>query len=70
MAYADYRLCDVCGAKTFYDASLNYNSPNAEHPHYWLYGVGDWVVICVECAKKYTCEAVPRARSTEDNANG
>ena len=24
MAYADYRLCDVCGKKAFYDAELNY----------------------------------------------
>ena len=24
MAAADYRLCDVCGRKAFYDANLNY----------------------------------------------
>ena len=24
MALADYRLCDVCGGKAFYDANLNY----------------------------------------------
>lgn len=24
MAYADYKLCDVCGEKAFYDANLNY----------------------------------------------
>lgn len=24
MAYADYRLCDVCGSKAFYDAELSY----------------------------------------------
>ncbi len=24
MALADYRLCDVCGSKAFYDARLNY----------------------------------------------
>ncbi len=24
MAAADYRLCDVCGGKAFYDSNLNY----------------------------------------------
>lgn len=24
MALGDYRLCDVCGGKAFYDANLNY----------------------------------------------
>lgn len=27
MALADYRLCDKCGAKTFYDARLNCEVP-------------------------------------------
>lgn len=26
MALADYRLCDVCGGKAFYDANLNYDT--------------------------------------------
>ena len=26
MARADYKLCDVCGEKAFYDASLNYET--------------------------------------------
>lgn len=25
MARADYKLCDVCGGKAFYDAGLNYD---------------------------------------------
>lgn len=29
MAYADYRLCDVCGNKAFYDSNLGYEF--AEH---------------------------------------
>ena len=52
MAYADYRLCDLCNGKTFYDANLNYQTPDAEHQNeYWLHGVGSWAVICVDCAK-------------------
>lgn len=29
MAAADYKLCDVCGTKAFYDASLNYEVPGS-----------------------------------------
>lgn len=28
MAKADYRLCDLCGSKAFYDANLNYERIN------------------------------------------
>ena len=27
MARADYKLCDVCSEKAFYDANLNYEQP-------------------------------------------
>lgn len=40
MALGDYRLCDSCGAKTFYDAGLDMSH------------VGSLKVLCVECAKK------------------
>lgn len=33
MAAADYRLCDVCGGKVFYDSNLNYESPNSWNGH-------------------------------------
>jgi hypothetical protein len=46
MSILDYKQCDVCGNKTFYDAPLKYEG---ELP----YGVGDWKVICRECAKEY-----------------
>jgi hypothetical protein len=50
MAYADYRLCDACGSKTFYDSNLDYQRPNAEHPEgWWLRGLGDWAVLCTKC---------------------
>jgi hypothetical protein len=35
MAMADYRQCDVCGCKAFYDANLNYEWPNKQ-------GKGSW----------------------------
>lgn len=69
MAMSDYRLCDVCGGKAFYDASLNYETPTKDGKDTWgkimqpedfvrgetyaLDRVGDWKVICQECAKTH-----------------
>lgn len=61
MAAADYRLCDVCGAKTFYDEALRYDFE--EHPIHGL-RLGAWAVICEECAK--TFEVVVRPRVTPE----
>ena len=41
MALRDYRLCDVCGCKTFYDANLDVSA------------VGALVVLCQDCAKTH-----------------
>lgn len=61
MAASDYRLCDVCNGKVFYDANLNYDfSQCNEHGEPKLDCLGDWVVICNECAKKYKCTLVER----------
>jgi hypothetical protein len=64
MAYADYRPCDVCGCKAFYDANLSYTEttdPN-EMIRGWdgtkLHWLGDWAVICRDCAKTHRCEVV------------
>ena len=51
MAGCDYRSCDVCGCKTFYDANLDYDFK--EYPATGLYGVGDWFVLCEKCSEKY-----------------
>lgn len=64
MAYADYRLCDVCGCKAFYDANLSYREttdPNEMirgSDGIKLHWLGDWAVICTDCAKTHRCEAV------------
>ena len=69
MAYADYRLCDVCGGKAFYDAELQYDNDTskppfrvagkpANYPHVLGY-LGDWAVLCRDCAKKYKTQIVP-----------
>ena len=56
MAGADYRSCDICGSKTFYDADLQYDKVDASHPAvrgegYNLGYLGDWKVICHKCAE-------------------
>ena len=58
MALADYRLCDICSRKAFYDADLEYERDDADHPavrgeHYTLGYLGDWKVICRDCAKTH-----------------
>lgn len=74
MAGCDYRSCDVCGGKAFYDANLSYEDKAGSYgrPPYRIAGedqydtpekcdnwgtrlgyVGDWAVICEECAKTH-----------------
>lgn len=60
MAGADYRSCDVCGGKTFYDAGLGYEFPHRKECLTVLPGVGDWAVICKTCALTHECKVVPR----------
>lgn len=59
MAAADYRLCDVCAGKVFYDANLNYDY-DRESGEYKLDYLGDWAVICDDCAKTHKCVVVKR----------
>lgn len=63
MARSDYRLCDVCYGKAFYDANLDYERPSDDRPAYRIAGqpsafnslgyVGDWAVLCTDCAKTH-----------------
>jgi hypothetical protein len=66
MAIADYRTCDICCKKAFYDADLNYKFidhkhtdeeetlQNSKQSDYLLGNCWNWVVLCRECSKKYT----------------
>jgi hypothetical protein len=77
MAMVDYRLCDVCGNKVFYDANLNYESGLVGNVPYRVAGkeqyddtellmnhgmcldyLGDWAVICNDCATRYRTQIV------------
>ena len=67
MAGADYRDCDVCGDKVFYDACLCYEfdegkttlKNNKEVPYY-LGNLGNWIVLCKDCSKKYELQVVTK----------
>lgn len=66
MAMGDYRRCDVCGDKVFYDANLNYSYPDKPDPNevvrgtsYTLDYLGDWAVICNDCSKTHRTVVVP-----------
>jgi hypothetical protein len=59
VAGCDYRSCDRCRAKTFYDAQLDYDFNDPDRP-LGLYGLGDWAVLCEECAKTHKCVVVKR----------
>jgi hypothetical protein len=76
MAYADYRHCDICDRKTFYDANLNYEQGKSVlasdfaringEPAAWGYkldSLGDWSVICRDCAKKFKTVTVERTQA-------
>ena len=56
MAGCDYYACDRCGGKTFYDAELDYPSPefnSPEVPKLLPKGAGEMLVLCPECAKDW-----------------
>lgn len=58
MALADYRLCDVCQRKTFYDSNLDYDFDR--YPEMGLSEVGDWKVICPTCATTHAIIVVAK----------
>ena len=77
MALADYRLCDICGSKAFYDARLNYVYPDedgngdfgnnimnelVQNKHYKLDYLGSWKVLCQDCAMTHKIIIEPIAK--------
>lgn len=83
MALADYRLCDICDSKCFYDAHLNYETGLSEYgaTPYKVNGnlqaldleahnkfgnrldyLGDWAVLCRECAQKHKTVILPQSQ--------
>jgi hypothetical protein len=89
MALSDYRLCDVCDRKAFYDADLSYESQPSEYrdtPPFRIAGaeqnddpemnhkygarlgyLGDWAVICKDCAKTHRTQILKIEASKEES---
>lgn len=75
MAASDYRLCDLCDSKAFYDSNLNYEYPDkngndsfgrkiekdemVRDSRHKLDYLGDWSVLCTDCAKTHKTVIVP-----------
>ena len=72
MAGADYYSCDVCGAKCFYDARLNWDFDSdmpgrgSEMPA--LDYCGDIRALCIECSKSHrvVIERITRRRRAKE----
>lgn len=58
MALADYRLCDRCEGKAFFDARLSYSDDGLP------VGAGDMKVLCERCAE--THEVIVREKSGDE----
>ena len=52
MASSDYKWCDKCECKTFYDAHLDYDFKENDK-RTGLHKTGDHKSLCSECADKY-----------------
>ncbi|HZP68395.1 MAG TPA: hypothetical protein VFB29_00510 [Pseudolabrys sp.] len=58
MAKSDYRLCEVCDGKAFYDAALNYDRGDKLHDleerptHMDLDYCAQVAAICTDCYEK------------------
>lgn len=64
MAGADYYSCDVCGGKTFYDATL-YEYASDAGPYDKC--VGAMVVLCLACAKTHNVVIQKKRRGEGDD---
>jgi hypothetical protein len=70
MAFADYYQCDVCGAKCFYEAGMNWEQKTRRNPipdEHLVRGLsakldfcGDMKAICRDCAKTHVCQVVEK----------
>lgn len=76
MAAADYKLCDMCGCKAFYDSDLSYDFGAPADEQFRVCGatpfghslgnLGDWAVLCKNCAKTHRTQIVKIAEQEGD----
>ena len=54
MAASDYWKCEVCGAKAFYDASIDWETTNiGKDADYWV-ATDALMALCEGCHKTHT----------------
>lgn len=65
MAMSDYRLCDACGGKAFYDAELDYDmgnlNPETFEPK--LQMVSSMAVVCDKCEETHVAVVIEKSPS-------
>jgi len=69
MAAADYKLCDICDRKTFYDCEVAYGDWTEESGSIPV-GVGAWAVLCVDCSATHRIEIVETKTKTDEAKGG
>lgn len=68
MAMSDYRQCDVCGGKAFYDAELDYEMSNP-HPKTGdpkLQYVSSMAVVCDKCEETHVAVVIEKSKAPSD----
>lgn len=68
MAMSDYRACDVCGGKAFYDAELDYDMSNL-HPATGdpkLGYVSSMAVVCDKCEETHVAVVIEKSKASTD----
>jgi hypothetical protein len=61
MASADYKPCNVCGCKTFYDANLDYDFEEY-NKNTGLYNTAQLISICNECSNENVAVIVKKKK--------
>ena len=61
MAGRDYKSCDQCGCKTFYDVNLDYDFKENDK-RTCLHNTGDHKALCSLCADKYELVVYERVK--------
>lgn len=63
MAMCDYKVCDCCGCKTYYDTSLNFSDTWVDGVYYYLpTGCGTLTSLCLDCSKDFFVVFVRREK--------
>ena len=57
MAGADYKLCDICDAKAFYDAEISYDYERGEYE-----SCGQSKALCMRCSEEWELKSIKKEK--------